>query len=156
MPQLTFRECAEQYIASHKAGWSNAKHAAQWPSSLEQHVYPAIGDLPVGHLSDRPGTQKIKAVLDPIWHTKTATATRVRGRIDKVLDWAKAQGYRDGDNPARWTGHLDLIYPSKEKVAPVNHHAAMPYRDVPAFMGKLREQEGIWSPRARVHDPDSR
>jgi integrase len=143
IPELTFRQCAEQYIASHKAGWSNAKHAAQWPSSLEQYVYPAIGDLPVAQLSDRPGTQKIKAVLDPIWYTKTTTASRVRGRIEKVLDWAKAQGYRDGENPARWTGHLDSIYPTKEKVAPTNHHAAMPYRDVPAFMGKLREQEGI-------------
>ena len=143
IPALTFRQCAEQYIASHEAGWSNAKHAKQWPTSLEQYVYPAIGDLPVAQLSDRVGTQKIKALLDPIWYTKTTTASRVRGRIEKVLDWAKAQGYRDGENPARWVGHLDSIYPTKEKVAPVKHHAAMPYRDVPAFMGKLREQEGI-------------
>jgi integrase len=143
IPELTFLQCAEQYIASHKAGWSNAKHAAQWPSSLAQYVYPFIGDTPVAQLSDRPGTQKIKAVLDPLWYTKTTTASRVRGRIEKVLDWAKAQGYRDGENPARWVGHLDSIYPTKEKVAPVKHHAAMPYGDVPAFMGKLREQSGI-------------
>jgi integrase len=143
IPSLTFRQCAEQYIASHTAGWSNAKHAAQWPSSLAQYVYPFIGDLSVAQLSDRPGTQKIKAVLDPIWYTKTATASRVRGRIEKVLDWAKAQGYRDGENPARWTGHLDSIYPTKEKVAPVKHHVAMPYRAIPDFMGKLRRQDGV-------------
>jgi integrase len=143
IPDLTFRQCAEQYITSHTAGWSNAKHAAQWPTTLEQYVYPAIGALPVAQLSGRAGTQKIKALLDPIWYTKTTTASRVRGRIEKVLDWAKAQGFRDGETPARWVGHLDSIYPTKEKVAPVKHHAAMPFRDVPAFMDKLREQEGI-------------
>ena len=79
-------ECAEQYIAAHKAGWSNAKHAAQWPSSLAQYVYPVIGNLPVAQLSGRPGTQKIKQVLDPIWYTKVTTASRVRGRTEKVLD----------------------------------------------------------------------
>jgi integrase len=142
-PDLTFRECAEQYIESHKPGWSNAKHAAQWPSSLEQYVYPTIGDIPVEQLSGRIGTQKIKAVLDPIWYTKTTTASRVRGRIEKVLDWAKAQGYREGENPARWSGHLDAVYPTKEKVAPVKHHAAMPYRAIPGFMERLRKQEGI-------------
>jgi integrase len=142
IPELTFRQCAEQYIESHKTGWSNVKHARQWPSTLQQYVYPVIGNIPVAQLSGRAGTQKIKALLDPIWYTKTTTASRVRGRIEKVLDWAKAHGFRDGDNPARWEGHLDAIYPTKEKVAPVKHHAAMPYRDIPAFMGKLREQEG--------------
>jgi integrase len=143
IPDLTFRQCAEQYIESHKAGWSNDKHARQWPTTLEQYVYPAIGNIPVAYLSGRVGTQKIKTVLDAIWYSKTTTASRVRGRIEKVLDWAKAQGYRDGENPARWKGHLDAIYPTKEKVAPANHHAAMPYRDVPGFMRKLRAQEGI-------------
>jgi integrase len=143
IPELTFRQCAEQYIDSHKAGWSNVKHARQWPSTLQQYVYPVIGNIPVAQLSGRAGTQKIKQALDPIWYTKTTTASRVRGRIEKVLDWAKAHGFRDGDNPARWEGHLDSIYPTREKVAPVKHHAAMPYRDVPAFMGKLREQEGV-------------
>jgi integrase len=143
IPELTFRQCAEQYIDSHKAGWSNEKHGKQWPSTLQQYAYPIIGAMPVAQLSGRPGTQKIKQVLDPIWYTKTTTASRVRGRIEKVLDWAKAQGFRDGENPARWEGHLDSIYPTKEKVAPVKHHAAMPFRDIPAFMGKLREQEGM-------------
>jgi hypothetical protein len=126
VPELTFRKCAEQYIESHKAGWSNAKYAKQWPSSLEQYVYPVIGDLPVAQLSGRSGTQKIKAVLDPMRYTKTTTASRVRGRIEKVLYWAKAQDYRDGENPARWDGHLAAVYPTKETVAPVKHHAANP------------------------------
>jgi integrase len=143
LPKLTFRDCAEQYIAAHKSGWKNAKHAKQWPSTLQQYVYPLIGDLPVAQLSGRTGTEKIKTVLDPIWHTKTETASRVRGRIEKVLDWAKVQGFRDGENPARWTGHLDALYPSKEKVAPVDHMRAMPYRDVPEFMDRLHEQQGI-------------
>jgi integrase len=143
IPELTFRQCAEQYVESHKAGWSNVKHAKQWPSTLQEYVYPVIGNIPVAQLSGRSGTQKIKQVLDPVWYTKTTTASRVRGRIEKVLDWAKAQGYRDGENPARWEGHLDSIYPTKEKVAPVKHHAAMPFRDIPGFMGKLRKQEGI-------------
>jgi integrase len=143
LPSLTFRQCAEQYIASHKAGWSNAMHAAQWPSTLASYVYPIIGDMPVAQLSGRNGTQKIKEVLDPIWYKKTVTASRVRGRIEKVFDWAKAQGFRDGENPARWKGHLDVIYPAKEKITTVKHYSAMPFRDVPGFMEKLRQQEGI-------------
>jgi integrase len=143
IPELTFRQCAEQYIESHKAGWSNAKHASQWPSTLQEYVYPVIGEMPVAQLSGRAGTQKIKAALDSIWYAKPTTAMRVRGRIEKVLDWATAQGYREGDNPARWRGHLDSVYPTKEKLAPVKHHEAMPYRDVPAFMRKLRAVDGV-------------
>jgi hypothetical protein len=154
VPAVTFKHCAEQYIDAHKAGWSNAKHAAQWPSSLKQYAYPIIGDVPVSQLSGKSGTHLITQVLDPIWRHKPTTASRVRGRIEKVLDWAKAKGYRDGDNPARWEGHLSAIYPTKEKVAPTKHHAAMPYRDVPAFMGKLREQEGIGCPSVGIHNPD--
>jgi integrase len=142
IPDLTFRQCAEQYIDAHKAGWSNAKHASQWPATLKQYVYHVIGEAPVAQLSGRIGTQKIKQVLDSIWYTKPTTAMRVRGRIEKVLDWAKVQGYREGDNPARWRGHLDSIYPTKEKLAPVKHHTALPYRDVPAFMRKLRSTDG--------------
>jgi integrase len=143
IPDLTFRQCADQYIDSHKAGWSNEKHGKQWPSTLQQYAYPIIGNMPVAQLSGRSGTQKIKQVLDPIWYAKPTTASRVRGRIEKVLDWAKAQGYRDGDNPARWKGHLDSVYPTKEKLAPVKHHAAMHYRDIPKFMRKLRAIDGI-------------
>jgi integrase len=143
MPSLTFRQCAEQYIESHKAGWSNEKHAKQWPATLQQYAYPVIGNMPVAQLSGRSGTQKIKEVLDPVWYTRPETASRVRGRIEKVLDWAKVHGYRDGDNPARWKGHLDSAYPTKEKLAPVKHHAALPYRQIPEFMRKLGAIDGI-------------
>jgi integrase len=140
---LTFRQCAEQYIEAHKAGWSNAKHAKQWTTTLEQYAYPFVGAMPVARLTGPVGTQKIKQTLDSIWYAKPTTAMRVRGRIEKVLDWAKVQGYRDGDNPARWRGHLDSVYPTKEKLHPVEHHAAMPYRQVPEFMRKLRAINGI-------------
>jgi integrase len=143
IPELTFRQCAEQYIESHKPEWSNKMHADQWPTTLQQYVYPIIGNLPVKQLSGRFGTQKIKQVLNDIWYTKTTTAMRVRGRIEKVLDWAKVHDYRDGDNPARWKGHLDSVYPTKEKIAPVKHHAAMPYKQIPEFMRKLRAIDGI-------------
>jgi integrase len=99
--------------------------------------------MPVVQLVDRMGTMKIREILDPIWHTKPATAMRLRGRIEKILDWAKANHYRDGENVARWKGHLDAIYPAKEKIAPTEHQPAMPYRDVPAFMTKLRAREGV-------------
>jgi integrase len=143
LPALTFRQCAEQYIESHKAGWSNEKHAKQWPSSLAEYVYPTIGNMPVIQLTGRSGTQKIKEVLDPIWYSKPTTAMRLRGRIERVLDWAKAHAYLDGDNPARWRGHLDAIYPTKEKLAPTEHHAAMPFRDIPGFMRKLQQTDGV-------------
>jgi integrase len=143
LPALTFRQCAEQYIESHRAGWSNEKHAKQWPSTLQQYAYKIIGNMPVAQLTGRSGTQKIKEVLGPIWYTKPETAARVRGRIEKVLDWAKVHGYRDGDNPARWKGHLDSIYPTKEKIAPVKHHAAMPYKQIPEFMRNLRAIDGM-------------
>jgi integrase len=143
IPELTFREASEQYMESHKAGWTSAKHVKQWPQSLRDFVYPLIGDMPVAQLSGHFGTQKVKEVLDPIWYSKPTTAMRVRGRIEAVLDWAKVQGFRDSDNPARWRGHLDSLYPTKEKLAPVEHHVAMPYRDVPAFMRKLRHADGI-------------
>jgi integrase len=143
IPSLTFRQCAEQYIESHKAAWSNEKHAKQWPATLQQYAYKIIGNMPVAQLSGRSGTQKIKEVLDPIWYGKTETAARLRGRIEKVLDWAKVHGYRDGDNPARWKGHLDSVYPTKEKLAPVKHHAAMPYRDIPDFMRRLRQTDRV-------------
>ena len=99
--------------------------------------------MPVSQLDDGRGTDLLTRVLDPIWQKKATTASRVRGRIEKVLDWAKAKGYRDGENPARWNGHLAAVYPTKGKVAPVKHLEAMPYRDVPAFMAKLRRQTSI-------------
>jgi integrase len=135
---LTFKECAEGYIEAHKAGWKNVKHAAQWTATLEAYAYPIIGKLQVQDIE----TAQIEKILRPIWNEKTETASRVRGRVEKVLDRAKALGLRSGDNPARWTGHLSELFPSKSQVAPVEHHPAMPYADLPAFMAKLRAKEG--------------
>jgi integrase len=134
----TFKECAEGYIEAHKAGWKNAKHAAQWTATLETYAYPTIGKLQVQDIE----TAHIEKILRPIWNEKTETASRVRGRIEKVLDRAKALGLRSGDNPARWTGHLSELFPAKSQVAPVEHHPAMPYAELPAFMAKLRAKEG--------------
>lgn len=134
----TFRACAEAYIASHAAGWKNPKHAAQWPSTLADYVYPIFGELPVLEID----TALVMRVLDPLWRQKTETANRLRGRIEAVLDWAKTRGLRDGENPARWRGHLENLLPRKSKIAPIVHHAAMAYAEVPTFVAKLREVEG--------------
>ncbi|MEY9465812.1 integrase [Bradyrhizobium ottawaense] len=135
----TFKQCAEAYIKANQAGWKSAKHGSQWAATLETYAYPTIGNLPVA-LVDRNHVLKI---LEPIWTTKTETASRVRGRIEKILDRAKAMGLRDGENPARWTGHLDQLLPRKSQVAPVEHFAALPYKQLPAFMAKLRKRDGI-------------
>lgn len=136
---VTFRFCAEKYIASHKAAWKNKKHGAQWTATLESYAYPVIGDLPVqsvetGHISD---------ILEPIWSTKAETAGRVRGRVEVILDWAKVRGFRTGDNPARWRGHLDKLFPPRSRVRKVKHHAALPFAELPAFMALLRDENGV-------------
>jgi integrase len=136
---LSFKECAVRYIGTNKAGWRNAKHAGQWEATLEKYAYPVIGSLPVGAV----GVGEVSKILEPIWSLKTETASRVRGRIETVLDWAKARGYRDGENPARWRGHMDKLLPPRTKVRRVRHHPAMPYDAVAAFMADLRQQEGI-------------
>jgi integrase len=142
-PTITFRQCAEQYIASHRAGWS-PKHASAWENTLVADVYPVIGNMPVDKIGGNgDGTDLILKVLQPIWHTKTESASRIRNRIELVLDWAKARGYRDGENPARWRGHLDKLLPARNKVQPVKHLPALPYADVPAFMQKLRSMSGV-------------
>jgi integrase len=141
-PGITFRRCAEQYIEAHKPGWSNQKHAAQWSATLEAYAYPVLGNITVDKISNGDGTDLVMKVLQPIWYSKTETASRLRGRIESVLDWAKARGYRDGENPARWRGHLDKLLPAKAKIAPVKHHPAMPYADIPGFMERLRKIEG--------------
>jgi integrase len=119
------------------------RHAEQWETSLAQHVYPTIGNVPVVDLNNSRGTDLVMQVLQPIWNAKTETASRVRGRIEKVLDWAKVMGYRDGENPARWRGHLDKLLPAPGKVASAKHHPALPYEQVPAFMVKLRGVDSI-------------
>ncbi|HXB76351.1 MAG TPA: integrase arm-type DNA-binding domain-containing protein [Bradyrhizobium sp.] len=136
---MTFKQCADSYIASHRAGWRNAKHAAQWGATLATYAYPVIGALPVQAID----TGLVCKVLEPIWTAKPETAGRVRGRIEAVLDWAKARDYRAGENPARWRGHLDKLLPARSKVAKVEHHAALPYGEMPGFMAGLRAQEGI-------------
>jgi integrase len=136
---MSFQQCAERYIASHKAGWRNAKHAAQWPSTLGTYVYPAFGSLPVQGVD----VGLVLKALEPIWTAKPETAGRVRGRIESVLDWATARGYRQGENPARWKGHLENLLPQKSKVRRVEHHAVLPYAELADFMVELRLQEGI-------------
>jgi integrase len=136
---MTFRECAEAYVAAHRAGWTNAKHARQWPATLSAYAYPVFGDLPVAAID----LGLVMKVIEPIWSTKPETASRVRGRIENVLDWATVRGYRQGENPARWRGHLESLLPKKTKVHAVEHLAALPYGQVAAFMARLREQEGI-------------
>ena len=136
---ITFKECAEKYIAAHRAGWRNEKHAAQWSATLATYANPVIGDLPAQAVD----VGLVLKVLEPIWTEKPETANRLRGRIESILDYAKARGWREGENPARWRGHLDNLLAPRAKVRAVEHHAAMPYADLPAFMKMLREQEGI-------------
>jgi integrase len=136
---MTFRQCAEAYIAAHKPAWKNPKHAAQWPSTLFAYVYPVFGSLPVQTID----TALVTKAIEPIWTAKPETAGRVRGRIEVILDWAATRGYRNGENPARWRGHLENLLPKKNKVRQVVHHAALPYDELPAFMARLREQTPI-------------
>jgi len=133
---VTFKECAEQYIAAHEASWRNAKHRYQWKASLASYVYPAIGGLPVQAID----TAMVLKCIRPLWHDRTETASRVRGRIELILDYAKAHEYRTGENPARWRGHIDKLLPKPEKVAAPDHHAALAYADIGAFMADLRER----------------
>lgn len=136
---VTFQECAEKYIDAHRAGWKHPKHVEQWENSLSRDVYPAIGKLSVAAID----TGLVMKVLEPIWLVKTETATRVRGRIESILDWAKTRGFRAGENPARWKGHIQNLLPAKRKVKKRGHYVAMPYDDVPAFMVRLRGEQGV-------------
>jgi integrase len=136
---ITFDEAARQFIESHQAGWKSAKHGAQWQATLSTYASPIFGKLPVSAID----TGLVMRVLKPLWSTKTETATRVRGRIEAVLSWAKVYGYRSGENPAQWRGHLDHLLPKRTKVAKVEHHAALPYDNLPAFMRDLRERDGV-------------
>jgi Arm DNA-binding domain len=124
---ITFKECAETYIAAHRAGWRNGKHAAQWGATLSTYAYPIIGALPVQAVD----IALLLKVLEPIWTAKPETAGRVRGRLESILDFAKVRGYRDGENPARWRGHLDKLLPARPKVRAVEHHAALAYAELP-------------------------
>ena len=136
---MTFDACATAYIDAHKAGWKNAKHRDQWPSTLNTYAGPVFGSLPVQAVD----VGLVMKALEPIWQTKPETASRLRGRIESVLDWAAVRGYRKGDNPARWRGHLDKLLPARSKVQRVEHHPALPYDELAGFVAMLRSQEGI-------------
>ncbi len=136
---LTFAKCAEKYIAAHRAGWRNPKHIGQWENTLETYAGPIIGQLAVKDVD----TPLVLRVLEPIWTKKAETATRLRGRIERILDWARVMGYRAGENPARWRGHLDKLLPAALNRKNRTHLAALPYDEIGAFMVKLRAREGI-------------
>ena len=137
--QISFDAARDAYIESHRAGWKSDKHAAQWKATLQTYASPHFGHLPVGAVD----TGLVMRALEPIWKAKNETAHRVRGRVEAILDWAKVRGYRDGENPARWKGHLDHLLAARGKVHKVEHHAALPYDQIPAFMRELRGRYGV-------------
>lgn len=136
---MTFAEAAKQYIAAHEAGWRNAKHADQWRNTIATYAEPILGKLPVAEID----TGLVLSAIEPIWRTKTETASRVRGRIAAILDWAKVHNYRTGDNPARWRGHLDKLLAKPRNVARPQHHPALPYAEIGKFMADLRKAPGV-------------
>ncbi|MGI3165346.1 tyrosine-type recombinase/integrase [Pseudooceanicola sp. 200-1SW] len=135
----TFRDTALELIESKRPGWKNAKHAAQWTSTLETYVFPKIGAVQVAKIE----TSDVISTLTPIWSEKPETANRVRQRIEAVLDYASALGIRSGDNPARWRGHLDHLLPKPKKVRAVKHHPALPHAQIADFMTDLAKREGV-------------
>ena len=155
---ITFKQCAESYIKTHRVSWRNAKHAAQWEATLATYAEPIIGALPV-QVVDTALVMKVleQEVCDapdkptaPFWTVRPETASRLRGRMESILDWAKVRGHREGENPARWRGHLDKLLPARAKVRKVEHHAALPYTELPDFMTALRTHGGI---AARAREP---
>jgi integrase len=142
---MTFDQAAETYIRQHRAGWKSSIHAAQWSSTLKTYASPILGKLPVADIS----TAHVMKALDPIWIEKPETASRVRGRIEAVMGWAGASGFRKGKNgedmpnPARWRDHLDQLLPAPDRVRKTKHQKALPYPELPSFMKELRAREGI-------------
>jgi integrase len=135
---MTFGQCVEAYLQTHEVAWKNEKHRKQWAMTLTEYCKP-ISSLPVQVID----TDLILRVLTPLWKTRTETARRLRGRIERVLSWAKGRGLRTGENPARWSGHLDEMLPNPVKVAAAQHHAAVPYQELPAFMAELRDRDSL-------------
>jgi integrase len=136
---VNFKECAEQYFKFHGRKWKNPKHAAQFLSTLKMYVFPVLGNLTVATIDK---TLVLQAI-EPIWYTKTETASRVRGRIEAVLDFAKTRGYRSGENPAAWDGNLVHALPARGTIAKIKHHAALPFAELPDFIVRLAAHEGI-------------
>ncbi|PYC47775.1 integrase [Litorivita pollutaquae] len=135
----TFKDAALELIENKRSGWKNAKHAAQWTSTLEAYVFPSLGTMQVTKIA----TADVIGALKPIWSQKPETANRVRQRIEAVLDYASALGIREGDNPARWRGHLDNLLPKPTKVRAVKHHPALPHADIADFMNALSSRSGV-------------
>ncbi len=136
---MTFDQCAEAYIQTHKAGWKNAKHADQWTNTLKTYASPVLGHLPVADVD----TGLVVKCLAPIWEGKTETASRLRGRIESVLDWATTSGYRSGENPARWKGHLENLLATISRSSRTRNHPSLPWQRIAAFMAALRAREGV-------------
>jgi integrase len=136
---MTFSDCATAYIAAHRPAWRNVKHANQWKRTIETYCAPVFGKAPVQTID----VSMVMQVIEPMWSTKSETASRLRGRIERVLDWAKVRGFRDGENPARWRGHLELQLPARAKVRKVKHHPALPYAEIPEFMIQLRSRDAV-------------
>ena len=136
---MTFDQCAEAYILAHKAGWKNAKHCDQWTNTLNTYASPVFGHLPVAEID----TGLVVKCLAPIWESKTETASRVRGRIESVLGWATTSGYRTGENPARWKGHLENLLATISKTNRTKNHPSLPWPRIGAFISALRVREGV-------------
>tara|TARA_R110000787_G_scaffold13410_4_gene42122 strand:- start:5569 stop:6816 length:1248 start_codon:yes stop_codon:yes gene_type:complete len=135
---MTFKTVAETYISANEGSWRNDKHRQQWKNTLANYVYPVIGELPVAEV----GTAHVLQILEPIWKAKAETANRVRGRMETILDAAKARGYREGENPARWRGHIAQILPARSRLTR-GHHKAMPYEAISAFVGALGNRKAV-------------
>jgi integrase len=135
---MTFKAAAETYIAAHETSWKNPKHRQQWRNTLEAYAYPVIGAVAVADVDQA----MVMAILDPIWRDKTETASRLRGRLEAVLDWATVRGHRKGENPARWRGHLQKALPARAKAQKVKHHAAIAFEAMPTFWQALQERAG--------------
>ena len=142
----TFKSCADALIASKAPGWRNKKHAQQWQNTLRDYVFPSIGRLHPSNVT----LAHIKAILTPIWTTKTETANRVRQRIEAVLDWAFVHELRSSDNPARWRGVLDKIYPAPNQISRVRHHPSCPYNEAPEVLAQLRQSSKLSSQCLRL------
>lgn len=140
---FTFRQAAEAYIAANRSSWKNAKHAEQWTATLERFAYPVIGERSVADIDIRAVLEVLEAPVEggTFWSVKSETARRVRGRIETVLDWAKVRELRSGENPARWSGNLEMVLPAKGPK--VKHHAALPYAEAAAFLSHLQARDGV-------------
>jgi integrase len=136
---LTFREATEAYFDQHEGKWKNPKHRQQFRNTLRDYAFPVLASMSVAEID----TPAVLRAIEPHWRTKTETASRTRGRIEAVLDWCTVRGYRSGDNPARWKGHLSEVLPARGQVAKPVHHAALPWREIPSFMAELRTREGV-------------